>query len=246
MTPSLLVLGGTAEARELAAALDERGIQTITSLAGRVSKPRLPAGETRIGGFGGPDALSRWLADHGIAAVIDATHPFAERISASAAQAAPAAGVDLLRLERPGWTERPGDRWHWVDDLDAAAVLLPRLGTRVLLTTGRQGLAAFADTSDAWFLIRCVDPPDPPLPPSHEVLLDRGPYALAGELRLIDEHGIDVIATKDSGGEHTVAKLDAARERQLPVVVVRRPARPATPTVTTVDEAVAWATAYAG
>jgi precorrin-6A/cobalt-precorrin-6A reductase len=242
----LLVLGGTAEARELAAALDERGIETITSLAGRVSKPRLPAGQTRIGGFGGPDALARWLADHGIAAVIDATHPFAERISASAAQAAPAAGVDLLRLERPGWTERRGDRWHWVDDLDAAAALVPRLGTRVLLTTGRQGLAAFAKIGDAWFLIRCVDPPDPPLPPSHEVLLDRGPYTLDGELRLIDDHRIDVIATKDSGGEHTAAKLDAARERELPVVVVRRPARPATPTVATVDEAVAWATAYAG
>jgi precorrin-6A/cobalt-precorrin-6A reductase len=246
VTASLLLLGGTAEARELAAALNERGIETITSLAGRVARPRLPEGEVRIGGFGGPQALARWLADHGIAAVIDATHPFAERISASAALAAPAAGVDLLRLERPGWSERPGDRWHWVDDLDAAAALLPRLGTRILLTTGRQGLGAFADTNDASFLIRCVDPPDPPLPPSHEVLLDRGPYTLANELRLIDDHGIDVIATKDSGGEHTVAKLDAARERKLPVVVVRRPARPETPTVTTVEEAVAWASAYAG
>jgi precorrin-6A/cobalt-precorrin-6A reductase len=245
---SLLLLGGTAEARELAAALEARGVQTITSLAGRVSQPRLPAGQTRIGGFGGPDALAAWIADHGITAVVDATHPFAERISASAAQAAPAAGVDLLRLERPGWTERPGDRWHWVDDLDEAAALLPKLGRRVLLTTGRQGLAAFAAVDDAWFLIRCVDPPQPPLPPNHELELDRGPYTLPNELRLIDDHAIDVVATKDSGGPHTVAKLDAARERQLPVVVVRRPARPDTPTVTTVEEAVAWATArvYAG
>jgi precorrin-4/cobalt-precorrin-4 C11-methyltransferase len=246
--PSLLLLGGTAEARELAAALAAQNIETITSLAGRVQRPRLPAGQTRIGGFGGPDALAAWLTENGIEAVIDATHPFAERISASAAQAAPAAGVDLLRLERPGWAERPGDRWHWVDGLGAAAALLPRLGKRVLLTTGRQGLAAFASTSDAWFLIRCVDPPDPPLPPDSEVVLDRGPYTLEGELSLIDDHAIDVVATKDSGGDHTIAKLDAARERGLPVVLVRRPARPDTPTVTTVDEAVAWATArvYAG
>jgi precorrin-6A/cobalt-precorrin-6A reductase len=248
VTPSLLLLGGTAEARGLAAALDARGVSTITSLAGRVSNPRLPAGEVRIGGFGGPDALAAWIEEHGIEAVIDATHPFAERISASAAQAAAAAQVDLLRLERPGWTERPGDRWHWVDDLDQAAALLPELGKRVLLTTGRQGLAAFADTRSAWFLIRCVDPPDPPLPPHSEVLLDRGPYTLEGELRLIDHHAIDVVATKDSGGAHTVAKLDAARERNLPVVVVRRPARPATPSVASVEDAVAWATArvYAG
>jgi precorrin-6A/cobalt-precorrin-6A reductase len=244
----LLLLGGTAEARELAAALEARGVKAITSLAGRVNNPRLPAGDVRIGGFGGPDALAAWIGEHGIEAVIDATHPFAERISASAAQAAASAGVDLLRLERPGWTERPGDRWHWVDDLDQAAALVPELGKRVLLTTGRQGLAAFAGTADAWFLIRCVDPPDPPLPPHSEVLLDRGPYTLEGELHLIDEHTIDVVATKDSGGAHTVAKLDAARQRELPVVLVRRPARPDVPTVATVDEAVAWATArvYAG
>jgi precorrin-6A/cobalt-precorrin-6A reductase len=248
VTPSLLLLGGTAEARELAAALEARGVKAITSLAGRVNNPRLPAGDVRIGGFGGPDALAAWIGEHGIEAVIDATHPFAERISASAAQAAASAGVDLLRLERPGWTERPGDRWHWVDDLDQAAALVPELGKRVLLTTGRQGLAAFAGTADAWFLIRCVDPPDPPLPPHSEVLLDRGPYTLEGELHLIDEHTIDVVATKDSGGAHTVAKLDAARQRELPVVLVRRPARPDVPTVATVDEAVAWATArvYAG
>jgi precorrin-6A/cobalt-precorrin-6A reductase len=246
--PALLLLGGTAEARELAAALVARGVPVTTSLAGRVQRPRLPQGQVRIGGFGGPDALATWLEEHGIAAVVDATHPFAERISASAARAAAAAGVDLLRLERPGWTERPGDRWHWVDDLDEAAARIPQLGRRVLLTTGRQGLAAFAQTDGAWFLIRCVDPPDPPLPPHSEVLLDRGPYTLPSELNLIDEHAIDVIATKDSGGPHTVAKLDAARERNLPVVVVRRPARPDVPTVADVDAALAWATArvYAG
>jgi precorrin-6A/cobalt-precorrin-6A reductase len=239
----ILVLGGTAEARELAARLDDAGIRVTTSLAGRVANPRLPRGEVRIGGFGGPANLAEWLARHGVRAVVDATHPFAERISASAAQACPDSGVPLLRLERPGWRERPGDRWHRVRDLPAAAVLIPRLGARVLLTTGRQGLAAFAGT-DAWFLIRCVDPPAPPLPARHELVLDRGPYTLAGERGLIDRQAIDLLVTKDSGGGLTEAKLDAARERGLPVIVVDRPPRPATRTVATVAEALAWARAH--
>jgi len=236
----VLILGGTAEARALAAALDARGVAVVSSLAGRVARPRLPAGEVRVGGFGGLEALARWLGEHAVAAVVDATHPFAQRISASAAQAAPAAGVPLLRLERPGWSERDGDRWRWVDTLGEAAALVPRLGARAFLTTGRQGLAAFAHDDATWFLIRCVDPPQPPLPPRHELLLDRGPYALAGELSLIDRHGLELVVTKDSGGDHTRAKLDAARERGLPVIVVRRPPRPAVETVATVEAALAW------
>ena len=243
----ILVLGGTAEARELAAALHAQGIPVTSSLAGRVANPRLPAGEVRIGGFGGPDALTALLAEHEVTAVIDATHPFAERISASAARAAPAAGLPLLRLERPGWTERPGDRWHWVADLDEAAATIGALGaSRVLLTTGRQGLPAFAGVDGAWFLIRCVDPPDPPLPPRHQVLLDRGPYAIDGELALLDRHRIDVVITKDSGGTYTAAKLGAARRRGLPVIVVRRPRRGAVATETTVQRALAWARTQAG
>lgn len=235
----ILILGGTAEARELAAALNAAGVPVTSSLAGRVRHPRLPEGQTRIGGFGGPAALAGWIEGHDVRALVDATHPFAQRISASAAQACSRADVPLVRLERPGWSERPGDRWRWVDDLDqAAAVIAP--GARVLLTTGRQGLADFATRDDAWFLVRCVDPPDPPLPRQHELLLDRGPYTLAGELTLIDEHRIEVVVTKDSGGSHTVAKLDAARERGLPVIVVRRPQRPDVATVTTVAAALEW------
>ena len=178
--------------------------------------------------------------------MVDATHPFAERISASAARAAQIGNVPVLRLQRPGWSAREGDDWHWVDGLEEAAALLPRFAdrgeARVLLTTGRQGLAAFRDTPDAWFLIRCVDPPEPAkLPSRHELLLDRGPYTLDGELALIDRHRIDVVTTKDSGGALTVAKLDAARQRGLPVVVVRRPAGPDVLTVASVDEAAAWA-----
>jgi precorrin-6A/cobalt-precorrin-6A reductase len=245
VSPQILILGGTAEARELAAALDADGVAMVSSLAGRVSRPRLPPGEVRVGGFGGPDGLAAWLREHDVAAVIDATHPFAERISASAVAACPAAGVELLRLERPGWRERPGDRWYWADDLHGTAALLADLGSRVLLTTGRQGLAAFAGIDSAWFLVRCVEPPDPPLPPHSEVLLDRGPYELSGELELIDRHRIDVVVTKDSGGAHTSAKLDAARERELPVIVVRRPPRPDGTTVETVDDALDWLAAAA-
>jgi len=241
----ILILGGTAEARQLARALDEVDVAVTSSLAGRVSNPRLPAGGVRVGGFGGPAALAEWLSEHGVVAVVDATHPFAERISASAAEACAAATVPLLRVERPAWSARPGDRWHPVADLDGAAELLPRLGRRVLLTTGRQGLAAFAGVDGAWFLVRCVEPPSPPLPPRHELVLDRGPYDVAGELALIDRHGIDLVVTKNSGGRLTEAKLDAARERGLPVIVVDRPPRPPAPSVETVADALAWAREHA-
>ena len=241
MTPRVLVLGGTAEARALAQELDAAGVAVVSSLAGRVARPRLPAGEVHVGGFGGPEALGRWLTERTITAVVDATHPFAQRISASAAQATANAGVPLLRLERPGWQAAEGDRWHWVDDLPQAAGAIGELGARrVLLTTGRQDLAAFAQDDVRWFLIRCVDPPDVALPARHEVLLDRGPYTLKGELALIDAHGIDAVVTKDSGGPLTEAKLHAARARGLPVVVVRRPPRQDVPTVRTVAEAAGW------
>jgi precorrin-6A/cobalt-precorrin-6A reductase len=242
----ILLLGGTGEARELATALVDRDILVVSSLAGRVARPRLPAGEVRVGGFGGPEALADWLTEHHVTAVIDATHPFAERISASAGQACATAKVPLLRLERPGWSEGPGDCWHWVAELAAAATAIPPLGRRVLLTTGRQGLEQFADVSDAWFLIRCVDPPAGPVPARHELLLDRGPYTVAGEGALLDRHRIDLLVTKDSGGDLTRAKLAAARERQLPVIVVRRPARPNAPSVTTVTDALSWVLHHAG
>lgn len=237
----MLILGGTAEARALAQALEDAAVPVISSLAGRVSRPRLPVGEVRIGGFGGPDALARWLAAEQITAVVDATHPFAQRISASAITACAAARVPLLRLERPGWTAQDGDRWHWVDELGGAAAAVRVLGTRALLTTGRQGLAAFASDAATWFLIRCVDPPPAPLPARHAVVLDRGPYTLAGELALIDRHAVDLLVTKDSGGALTAAKLQAARLRRLPVVVVRRPARAGGPAVRSVADALAWA-----
>ncbi|SFO98308.1 precorrin-6A/cobalt-precorrin-6A reductase [Amycolatopsis arida] len=241
----MLVLGGTAEARELAGELVARGVPVVSSLAGRVAAPRLPAGEVRIGGFGGPAGLAGWLRAHDVAAVVDATHPFAERISASAVAGAGMVGVPLLRLERPGWAdgdEWPGVDWHPVSTMAEAAAALPALGRRVFLTTGRQGLAVFAGLADLEFLARCVDPPEPPLPPRITVLLGRGPYTVDGELALLRYHRIEVLVTKDSGGSMTSAKLVAARELGLPVVLVRRPSRPAPPppTVRTVAAALDW------
>lgn len=235
---TLLILGGTSEARELAAAIAPRdGVHLVSTLAGRVSDPRLPAGEVRIGGFGGVDGLASWLRSHDVSAIIDATHPFAARISASAASAAQLVGVPLLMLRRSGWSPVPGDNWHWVTSLDEAAHSLPP--GRVFLTTGRQGLLFFAD-SDRWFLIRCVDPPPPPLPAHHRLLLARGPYTVDGELTLMRDHRIDVLVTKDSGGPYTAAKLTAARTLGLPVIIVRRPTPPDVPTVATVAEALSW------
>ncbi|GAA2561584.1 cobalt-precorrin-6A reductase [Pseudonocardia hydrocarbonoxydans] len=221
---NVLVLGGTAEARRLAAALvDEPGVHVVSSLAGRVRAPARPPGEVRIGGFGGPDALAGWLAGRGTVAVVDATHPFAARMSAHAAAATAAAGVPLLVLRRPGWTPGPGDDWTPAASLDAAADLLPGLGERAFLTTGRGGLAAFA-ASDRWFLVRSVDPPEPPAPRRMHVVLGRGPFTVEGERALLRAHAIDVLVTKDSGGP--AAKLTAARELGVPVLMVTRPPVP--------------------
>jgi len=239
----LLILGGTGEARELAAALSAvPGLSVVSSLAGRVGDLRLPAGELRVGGFGGAAGLAAWLRTERVDAVIDATHPFAARMTASAIEASRSAGVPLLVLRRPGWEPVPGDRWYWVDSLSEAAAALDR--ERVFLTIGRQGVASFASRDSQWFLIRCVVPPAPPLPARHEVLLDRGPFTVDGERTLLRRHEIGLLVTKDSGGPMTAAKLTAARELGLPVVVVRRPPLPvsAGPVVSTVADAVAWVT----
>ncbi|MFC3996561.1 cobalt-precorrin-6A reductase [Nocardiopsis sediminis] len=245
----VLLLGGTAEARGVAAELaGDPGVEVTTSLAGRVAHPRLPDGAVRIGGFGGAAGLARWLREHRIDALIDATHPFARTMSFNAAEASAAAGVPLVALRRPGWSAGPGDRWIPVDSTAGAAALLaaPEKCTlppdgRVFLTTGRTGLAAFAGLAAPRFLVRCVDPPRPPLPPRMHVLLDRGPFTVGGEAGLMRRHRIDALVTKDSGGAATSAKLVAARELGLPVIVVRRPPAPdGVPVVADPAGAVSW------
>ncbi|MFF4968208.1 cobalt-precorrin-6A reductase [Streptomyces sp. NPDC001037] len=232
MSQHVLILGGTTEARRLAADLAARpGIRVTTSLAGRVARPAPVAGEVRTGGFGGPGGLADWLRAHRVDVLVDATHPFAATITANAVRAAAATGTRALLLRRPGWSPGPGDRWHPVGSLDAAAEALPRLGRRVFLSTGRLGLAAFRHLTDLSFVVRSVDPPEPPLPPYTRVVLARGPFTVADETRLLRGHRIDVLVTKDSGGKATAAKLTAARDLGLPVVVVRRPEPPAGATV---------------
>lgn len=242
----ILVLGGTAEARELARLLDGADVRFESSLAGRVVRPRMPVGETRVGGFGGVDGLRAHLREQGVQAVVDATHPFAAGITANAAAACAAEGVPLLRLERPGWSGHPAaGSWHWVPDHDVAARTAADLGGRPFLTVGRQSLHRFAGPlAEHAALVRVVDAPDDALPDAWTVLLSRGPYDVASEQALMEEHGVDVVVTKDSGGRHTVAKLDVAAALGLPVVVVARPEPP--PGLTTspdVEAALAWSLA---
>jgi precorrin-6A/cobalt-precorrin-6A reductase len=235
----VLILGGTTEGRTLAGACaDLAGVTTVSSLAGRTTDPLLPHGELRIGGFGGVDGLAAYLRAERIGAVVDATHPFAATMTAHAVAAARATGTPLLVLRRPGWTAGPDDRWHRVPSLATAAAALPGLGTRVFLTIGRQGIASFAALDSCWFLARSVEPPVPPMPARLQVVLDRGPFGTAGERALLTGHRIDVLVTKDSGG--AAAKLTAARELAVPVLLVDRPAPPPAEVVTTVADALAW------
>jgi precorrin-6A/cobalt-precorrin-6A reductase len=238
---TVLLLGGTAEARALAAVLVGRGVDVLSSLAGRVSDPALPVGRLRVGGFGGVAGLVAHLTAEPVRAVIDATHPFAARISASAAEACARTGTPLLRLARPGWAAHPAARtWTWVDGT-TGALAAGASCRRPVLTTGRQSLAEYLPWADRAVLARVVDPPGFPLPPAWRLVTSRGPYAMAGERDLLVGHRADLLVTKDSGGTHTQAKLEAAAGLDIPVVVVRRPAAPAgVETVGDVTSAVAW------
>jgi precorrin-6A/cobalt-precorrin-6A reductase len=235
----VLILGGTTEASALARALVDRGEDVTTSFAGRTASARAVAGATRIGGFGGAEGLAAHLVAEAVDVLFDATHPFAPQMRWNARTASEQAGVPTLRVERPGWAEEPGDQWLRVPSLEAAAAEAAGY-QRVFLTTGRTELKTFEPCTKTWFLIRTVEPVDSPPGAGSLVIQARGPFALEDERKLLTEHEIEAIVTKDSGGDATRAKLLAARERGLPVIVVDRPPNPPGPRVETVDEALAW------
>ncbi|WP_334173881.1 cobalt-precorrin-6A reductase [Pseudoxanthobacter sp.] len=230
--PRLLILGGTGEARLLAAELAARGeVAFVLSLAGRTRAPLPQAGTVRTGGFGGAAGLTAYLRAQGIAAVIDATHPFAARISASAHAACAATGLPLLALRRPPWQRRAGDDWTEVASVAAAAEALRQAAPQtVFLAIGRQEAGAFLAAPQHRYVVRSIDPVAPAdLPAGAVTILDRGPFTEAGERALFLRHGIEVLVTKNAGGSATQAKTHAARALRLPVLMVSRPAVPDCP-----------------
>ncbi len=237
----VLILGGTGDATELALkAADISGVAIMTSLAGRTRQPIVPCKETRIGGFGGVSGLVNYLKEQWIEVLIDATHPFASQISFNAAIAATAVNIPHLMVIRPAWKREAGDDWIDVESNANAATVLPGLAQRVFLTIGRQELATFAHLN-IWFLMRMIDPPLPnTLVPSGELLLDRGPFSLENERSLLQQYEIGAIVSKNSGGHATYAKIRAAREQRIPVVMVQRPPVPAGEKVADIESALFW------
>jgi precorrin-6A/cobalt-precorrin-6A reductase len=246
----VLILGGTQEAFQLAERLaDVAGIEIVSSLAGRTREPRLPKGEVRVGGFGGAEGLARYLRAERISHLVNATHPFAATISANAVAAAASARIPLMRLLRPAWTARRDDQWIAARDAVEAAELCRREGGRIFLTLGSGELAAFADVHNAHFLVRMVDAPDTLPLRDYRVITARGPFSLPDELRLISEHHIGLIVAKNSGGDATYAKIEAARRMGLPVIMIERPAialDPQSPAVANVGDVVTWVTQTRG
>jgi precorrin-6A/cobalt-precorrin-6A reductase len=241
----LLILGGTGEAAALAGRLSgDPHLHVITSLAGRTRDPAKVAGALRVGGFGGAAGLADYLERESIGLLVDATHPFAARMAANAAQACAESEVPRLKLLRPAWRAVEADRWLDVADIAAAAKAVGRKGTRAFLSVGRQDLSAFAGLERIWFLVRSIEPLEAPCPLANcAVIQGRGPFTEAAETALLKGHRIDLLVSKNSGGEATYAKIAAARRLGLPVVMIDRPQAPAgetVETVATVGEAVAW------
>jgi precorrin-6A/cobalt-precorrin-6A reductase len=237
----LLILGGTGDAQQIATVAQQlAGLTVISSLAGRTQQPVLPSGTVRTGGFGGKLGLIDYLQAQAIDMVIDATHPFARQISEHAAAAVTELGLPFLIFERSAWSATLTDHWLEVPDHTAAAQLLPDLAERIFLTIGRQEVGCYAHLTNLWFLMRSIDPPTVPVIPRGEILLAKGPFDLSAELELLQKYQIQAIVSKNSGGEATYAKILAARELGLPVVMIQRP--PALPgaRATSLSEVIDW------
>jgi precorrin-6A/cobalt-precorrin-6A reductase len=239
---SILILGGTAEARALAGKLagDPRFALEL-SLAGRTRAPAEQPVPVRVGGFGGAEGLATYLRQKGISILIDATHPHAAQISRNAAKAAEISGVPLVALRRSAWQRQPGDRWIEVASVADAVNALGDVPRKVFLTLGRQELLPFEAAPRHHYLIRSVDPVEPPLSvPNAVYLTARGPFEQADEARLLRDHGIEAIVAKNSGGPASYGKIAAARKLGIDVVLIRRPDLPEVPCVETVEEMLAW------
>lgn len=235
MGACVLILGGTGEALELAAALEAEGISTLTSFAGVTRNPRLPCSAVRHGGFGGAEGLTRFLEAERIAAIADATHPFAARMSWNAQAAAEATATPLFRLERPAWKPERSDRWTNCASAEEAARALPK-GARALLTIGSKDISFFLVRKDIAGVARMIEALEQQFPPQWQVILERPPFTVEAEMQLITHHAITHLVTKNAGGAATFAKIAAARALSLPVVMIARPAKPDTARFPTVKE----------
>jgi precorrin-6A/cobalt-precorrin-6A reductase len=237
----VLILGGTTEASALAARLAALAVPAVLSYAGRVDAPRAQPVETRLGGFGGAEGLARYLTDNGISHLLDATHPFAAQMSRNAVAAAQQTGTPLLALTRPAWQPAPGDDWRMVPEIAAAVRALEGPARRVFLALGRMHLAEFSAQPQHHYLLRLVDPPQSPPPlPQHSLVVDRGPFDVAGDTALMQAHRIDLVVAKNAGGAGAKAKLAAARALRLPVILIDRPPPPPRAEVHEVDDVIRW------
>jgi precorrin-6A/cobalt-precorrin-6A reductase len=237
----ILVLGGTAEARQLAGKLAARHDVTL-SLAGRTENPVAQGVPVRVGGFGGAEGLAAYLTQNRVDLLVDATHPYAARISANAAEAARLAGIPAFALRRPAWQQRPGDRWAPVESAAEAVTTLGSAPRKIFLALGRQELAPFEAAPHHAYLIRSVDPVEPPLAvPDATYILARGPFSEANDRALLEIHGIDAIVSKNSGGQATYGKIAAARKLGIEVFLIRRPPLPELPSGADVEEVLALA-----
>lgn len=237
----VLLLGGTTEASVLARLLASEGIAATLSYAGRTETPRAQPVPVRVGGFGGVAGLVHYLCEHGVTHLVDATHPFAAMMSANAMAAARLAGVPHVALTRPAWEPVTGDRWTHVTDMDGAVVALAGPSRRVMLALGRMHVEAFAAQPQHHYLLRFVDAPvQPPSLPHHSLIVDRGPFTVAGDSKLMQAHAIDLVVCKNAGGNGAEAKLIAARNLGLPVLMIDRPAIPGRTELLRPEDVLVW------
>ncbi len=238
MTYSILILGGTAEAKALAARLSTSSdYDILLSLAGRTKAPAKQPVPVRIGGFGGIEGLAAFLREKSVDLLIDATHPFAAKISRNAAEAATLLGTEIFALRRPAWSRQKGDRWQEVTDIPAAVAALDIAPRRVFLTLGRQELLPFEARPQHFYLVRSVDPVEPPLKlPNISYITARGPFTEWDDIQLLEQHAIDLIVSKNSGGVSSIGKISAARRIGIEVVLIERPQLPDVPSASSVGE----------